>query len=354
MWVEKTKTGYRLCDRVKVNGKIKRVTVPLEKDTAQARRRATEALNEKIRGFSHADARISLNEAMEDYLKTKDCRESTRKQVRGQFRIIADLIGNVKMADLSPLMIQKALIESGKPKRTLNAYINRLITFFRWAYANELIESDLAGRIRYFKDDTPPKDEADLYLEPEELTAVLDQLDGMYFYLIKFLALTGCRIGEVSPLLVSDLSENYININKAFSAITGEISEPKNKYSCRKIYIQPELRELLDDYLKFRRVHMLAYGIRTDLLFFSQNGTMMREQPILQYLNRNVKSEKKLHPHIFRHTHTAILAEQGVSLDAISRRLGHSGTITTRKIYYHVTQKQKKKDEEALAAVRFF
>ena len=57
-------------------------------------------------------------------------------------------------------------------------------------------------------------------------------------------------------------------------------------------------------------------------------------------------------PHIFRHTHTALLAEQGVTLDAIARRLGHADSTITKSVYYHVTKKQRQKDEAALAAVR--
>jgi hypothetical protein len=41
-----------------------------------------------------------------------------------------------------------------------------------------------------------------------------------------------------------------------------------------------------------------------------------------------------------------------MSLEAIARRIGHNGTETTRAVYYHVTQKQREKDEQAMAAVR--
>lgn len=66
---------------------------------------------------------------------------------------------------------------------------------------------------------------------------------------------------------------------------------------------------------------------------------------------QRVSCEKHLHPHIFRHTHTALLAEQGMSLDAISRRLGHSNSNITKEIYFHVTEKLKARDEEAMSRV---
>ena len=45
-----------------------------------------------------------------------------------------------------------------------------------------------------------------------------------------------------------------------------------------------------------------------------------------------------------RHTHVALMAENGVSLDAISRRLGHENSKITKDIYFHVTKKMKEQD----------
>ena len=49
MWVEQLRNGFRLVDRINIDGKMKRVSVHLDRDTPQARRKATEELNEKIR-----------------------------------------------------------------------------------------------------------------------------------------------------------------------------------------------------------------------------------------------------------------------------------------------------------------
>ena len=49
MWIESLPSGgLRMVDRVKIAGKMRRVSVPLEKDTPQARRRALDALQKKI------------------------------------------------------------------------------------------------------------------------------------------------------------------------------------------------------------------------------------------------------------------------------------------------------------------
>jgi integrase len=44
--------------------------------------------------------------------------------------------------------------------------------------------------------------------------------------------------------------------------------------------------------------------------------------------------------------------EQGVSIDTISRRLGHENSQITREIYLHVTEKLKERDNEEIAKVK--
>ena len=352
MWVEKLKSGaLRLCDRVEIDGKVRRVVVPLEKDTPQARRRALDAMQAKIRAFGHLDAKTLLFDAVEGYLKKKKYRESTRKVNASAIWACADMLGNIPLSQLSAARIRRVFMESGKPAEYCNRKMSFLASFLRWCFEYEYLEEDIAARLRPLPAEKVPKDPEGLYLEPDELRRVLDQLQGTYFYFAKFLVLTGCRIGEAAALRLDDIKETYINVSRSYSALSYETTAPKNSHSNREVYIQPELAEFLAEYLKFRKIFMMAHGIRTDLLFFNRNGTTFSEAVFRRKLAKLVCS-KHVHPHIFRHTHTALLAEQGVTLDAIARRLGHADSTITKSVYYHVTKKQKQKDEAALAAVR--
>jgi integrase len=48
-----------------------------------------------------------------------------------------------------------------------------------------------------------------------------------------------------------------------------------------------------------------------------------------------------LTPHSLRHTHTSLLAEAGVPLEAIKERLGHGDDEITERIYLHITNVMK-------------
>ena len=346
-WIEKTRTGLRLVDRIKVNGKTRRISVPLDRDTPQARRRAAEELQKKAGTMETPTSAWHLSAAIEDYLTLKDCRESTRVNVKTALRHALEILGDIPLSNLTPALIRRCYYQSELKPTIINRSLSGFKTFCSWCVDMEYMNENPARNVRPLKIDDPEKDPASLYMEPDQLKDLLDKLHGMAYYLTQFLAMTGCRIGEAIALTPEDIGDKYISITKSFCSETLTVTKPKNRSSIREVFIQPELRDLLDEYMKWRMLDMMATGLRPTTLFYSRTGTVYREK----YYDDAIRKHGA-HPHLLRHTHVALLAEQGMSLEAIARRIGHKGTGTTKAVYYHVTQKQKEKDEAAMAKVR--
>lgn len=343
-WIEKTRNGYRLCERVSIDGKTRRVTVQIDRNTPQAKKKGDILLREKIELLYHPETNMKLSELAEVYLKKKECKKTTLKTADVAIRRICGILGECK---IESTVINRILMESGESARTINVYLRYFKAFLRWCYKYGYIPDDAASKIVKLDDKTPKKKSEEKYLEPEQLEYVLSQLSGMSYYVCKFLSLTGCRVGEALALNVDDIG-THVTINKTIE--DGEITTPKTENSVREVYIQDELKEFLDEFLKWRKLRMMSLGVRTNILFFGQNGNHLTYGCINMAL-RKVKGIH-VHSHMFRHSHVALLAEQGIPLDVISRRLGHSSTQLTRDIYYHVTSNQKKKDEEMLKGIR--
>jgi integrase len=60
-------------------------------------------------------------------------------------------------------------------------------------------------------------------------------------------------------------------------------------------------------------------------------------------------STPELTPHSLRHTHTSLLAEAGVSLEQIMKRLGHTDDQISKNVYLHITQEMKKEASQKFA-----
>ena len=60
---------------------------------------------------------------------------------------------------------------------------------------------------------------------------------------------------------------------------------------------------------------------------------------------------RKITPHVLRHTHASLLMANGMSTDAISRRLGHENSEITRRVYLHVTEKLKEQEQEQMKKI---
>lgn len=349
MWVEKTKNGLRMCERVAgADGKTHRVSVPLSKDTAQARKAAAAAILEKVNNFQTLESSRTLSSLVDEYLERINVKESTRHTYDGTLHRVCNILGAVQVSRLTAPYIKRRFAESGKNPRTLNDWVRVLNTFFVWAYDFGYISEPL--HVSRFPSAEPKRDPSLEYLEREELEHVLNQVEGsQYYYIFKFMALTGCRVGELSALLPEDIDGKYIHITKTRNHI-GEITPPKTASSCRDIYITPELAEMLRTFKEWRLLYIMAHKCRPRTLFFSAWGEPVSAARLSQTLSK-LDSPKHLHSHIFRHTHVSLLAEQGVSLETIARRLGHSTSKTTRDIYFHVTEKLKARDEEILSRV---
>lgn len=147
--------------------------------------------------------------------------------------------------------------------------------------------------------------------------------------IIRTLANTGLRVSELLSLTIHD-------INKREIYVKGK----GGKY--REIIISPQLRKMLNEYVK-------DYRKNTDeeKLFTGKRGALTRDainKMIYKYAKKGHIKKSRAHPHSCRHFFGKRLAENGESLDMIKTYLGHEN-ITTTSIY---TQRRKEELERSL------
>jgi integrase len=207
------------------------------------------------------------------------------------------------------------------------------------------------------------KEEEELpkFLEKEELAKFLKtaQRAGLKDDYAIFLTLsyTGIRVGELCSLRDVSLNNNdcIIKITRTYynpnnSIIEYELLTPKTTASRRTIKTSNKVFVELIDLLKRQNITKIKYKETWHNKGFifcvdSHPGYPIYPKLVANRMQRLLKLSElntNLSPHSLRHTHTSLLAEAGVSLEAIMERLGHEDDETTRKIYLHVTKAVKK------------
>lgn len=118
------------------------------------------------------------------------------------------------------------------------------------------------------------------------------------------------------------------------------------KGSKERVVLMGELAvEALDDYLSQGR-HMLK-GEKGDrgALFLNKDGSRLTERMVQKILNKYAALagiNKRVHPHLLRHTFATHLLDGGADLRVVQELLGHANLATTQ-IYTHVTQSRARK-----------
>ena len=340
--------------------KRKRVTltiIPSGRKRADDRM-AMDALRDKIRAIYESNGQskaITLNGLRERY------REYQARHVKPQtvvsnghhINTLVRLLGEDTLAErlTAPYVAEKL----DAPPTTYNERLRRFKAWIRWAY-----RMDYVSDIRYIDKLIPKKEEsvrvkdAGKYLEHDEITALLDGMKVERWKLLtEFLILSGLRIGETIALEDKDI-DDVIHVTKTFSMMTGRISTTKTQTSTRDVDIQLELSDCIKAIRTFVRKEEMEFGYRSKLFFPAFMGGYLQYAAYTKYLRENTSAilGRKLTPHALRHTHTAMLAEAGVPLETISRRLGHSNSKVTKEVYMHVTQGMREMDRESIKKVR--
>lgn len=209
------------------------------------------------------------------------------------------------------------------------------------------------------------------YLEKEELSRFLRcaYQEGLYgdYAAFMVLAYTGMRVGELCALEWDDVDfeEHTIRITKTLYTPTNhhdqfELLPPKTPRSYRTVEVGSEVldalhrfhRDYLIEYMRYRRTwydkhHFIFTGQRHPGYPIQQKQVQSRIDRLCRY----VKLPVRITPHIFRHTHTSLLAEAGIPLHEIMDRLGHADDMTTRLIYLHITKERKHAAADAFSAL---
>ena len=347
---------YGMYYRDYLTGKRRKATVTYEKDTRTNRIAANETLSERVRKLENPEAytntALTLKTLSERYLayQKENVKMATWKRNAGFVSSTLRMLGEETLVErITADFVRERFREHCETPGAYNERLTRFKAFWRWAYQQGYVDSTVVvDRIKPLKD-TPKKAKIqDKFLERDELKLLLNEMtQPIWRDLTEFMALSGLRFGEAAALTASDvdLDARYIHVTNTLDSVNRIVTDAKTFNSQRDVYIQQELLPL---------VTLLVRRSNGGLLFQNDDGGYIRYYAFNKYLKENgwADLDKKVTTHVLRHTHCSLCAEQGMSFDAISRRLGHGDSKITREIYFHVTSKMREKENEEMDHVK--
>jgi len=167
-----------------------------------------------------------------------------------------------------------------------------------------------------------------------------------------FMFYVGTRPGETMALKFSDLKNGYISIDKTMNSHgKRNIGTPKTRTSNRIIAIDKVLEK---DLLELKKGYEEKYNLKNYDYFIFGGKKQLSPSSISRRSEKAAKMAnlRKLTLHQFRHSHATLLIQNGMMINEVSRRLGHSKTSTTLDIYSHTDLMQEKRVLNALNHLR--
>lgn len=226
----------------------------------------------------------------------------------------------------------RQLKEEGKSSATIRRTTSSLRMFHRFLYREEIVEIDVSQHIEI------PKKERKLpnILSTEEVEALLNIKQDTPLHIrnkamLELLYATGLRVTELIELKVGDF-----HLTMGFVHCFGKGSKE------RIIPVGDLALQAVSDYLQHARP-MLKKGDE-NTLFLNHHGRPLTRQgfwKIIKKLAKQAHVNKKISPHMLRHSFATHLLENGADLRAVQEMLGHED-ISTTQIYTHVTKARMK------------
>lgn len=277
-------------------------------------------------------------------------RPSTRARDESYYRnLIVPTFGSIPLSSIQPLQVQHwiaGLAENGYASATIRKAYQLLCRTFDAAVHSGVISRTPCRGIQLPADNTAEM----RFLSPTEIHDLADAIHPRFRTLVLTGAYTGARFGELAALRVDEFNaeDHHIQILRSLSEVNGKLhfGEPKTRAARRRVTLPPWLTESLTEHIARWQAD------QGELVFTSPGGGALRRSFRRRYWKPAVLDSvgEPMRFHDLRHSHVALLIDQGAHPAVIAARLGHTSVKTVLDVYGHLYEGLDREAAENLKA----
>jgi len=272
-----------------------------------------------------------------DYLKyqknySDDTIESYRNDILGYLDYLKKECLKLETVDYEDVRFWLMYLnDSGNKSSTISRKISALRGFYKFLLNKKLISKNPFSLVSLPKKQRNlPRffyyNELELLFEVPNLNTPLGQRNRL---ILEILYATGTRVSELINIKVSDISGLEIRI-------LGKGSKE------RIVRFGDYAEDVLELYLKegYKKLNKT----NSEYLFLNNNGDKLTTRGVRYILDEIIKKttlDKKISPHMLRHSFATHLLNEGCDILTVQELLGHE-SLTATSIYTHVTNERLK------------
>ena len=242
------------------------------------------------------------------------------------------LIKNITRSEYQKFISEYSIDRTSETVRKVHLYISSCI---KDAIYDGYIKKDPTYKVTY-KGTKAPKKESVKFLtifQYEQLRKHFKLKSDKSTLMLYILLITGARFSEVNRMTYNDL---YYK--------PGLIHLPgtKTENADREI-------EVSDADLAHIKKSIANHPLRTDKKLFGLSHTAVSK--VFNKAKDKFNIDDEITPYSLRHTHASYLISKGISIEYISKRLGHASISITLDVYTHLLDEHKKEQGQRVREI---
>lgn len=307
-------------------------------------------LSELIDGYdsSNETSFVDYYNQWLEVTKEGNVTDTTFRRYKSAIRIFEDCFGNIPLTKIDLIAYRRFLKKYGegyflnngalRPRttNTVSKLHNCLFQALESAVDQGIIKRNPAinARPRGLR---KPQEVTEKYMELEQLKNLINYVRDkphLSYLCIYILIITGSRFTPIRKL-------RYEHLDYENSTIY--IDDQKNKYSPRKLKVRKEDMNYIRSILSRYPINKNGYIFHntTNFITYKSVNNVMKEFCLKnKYSLYTLKS--------LRHTHCSYLLANGMSIQYISKRLGHADILTTYRVYSHLIKEYEYEEDNQM------